>query len=630
MAALVSLLALSASPLFAQRPPTGGTRQSSQLPTTNGITLVVNLRDSNGTPLEAPGIVNLRGGSQYSNRQATTTDATAAIFEGVTEGEYDAEARCVGYVTTVEHVSLSALGSTEQIYIYLPRESEVKTDSPKPGGTVMSPKLQAEIDKGIDALRKHQYEVARSHFAKGAQMAPGNADVAYFLGLAEVGLQHRDLALQAFQHALSLNPNHQRALLAMGELQLNNGDSASAIPTLEKAYAISGADWRTHFLLASAYNKAGRFSDAEPHAQRAASLAGVKGAAAYLLLGEIQQKEGKSQEAQETWKRLLATFPNDPATATARADLAALSMPPHPAPELELASLPVGSLPNLALAPPSEQPWAPADIDEVEYPVEDNPPCQLDKVLTQAGRRMRAQMQNFEKFTATEHIEHQEIDRYGRSGPPKSRDFSYIVFVRQYKGDSFFLEEERSSSSHDDSFPTNIATIGLNSLGVSVLQPAERQNLNYRCEGLASVRGQAAWQIRFEEKPGATEPIREWRLSNGKLFTIPIKGRVWVSAGSFDLLRIQTDLKAPVDGLGLTRDHLTVDYGPVRFRSANTNLWLPWNAEMFMELRGHRYHHSHSLSDYMLFEVDTNHKISKPKETPPPQPAAESPSANLQ
>jgi hypothetical protein len=60
----------------------------------------------------------------------------------------------------------------------------------------------------------------------------------------------------------------------------------------------------------------------------------------------------------------------------------------------------------------------------------------------------------------------------------------------------------------------------------------------------------------------------------------------------------------------------------VNFARANTSLWLPWSAEMHMELRGHRYQHKHYLTDYMLFEVDTNHKIGKPKE-PPPLPATQ-------
>jgi Flp pilus assembly protein TadD len=598
-------------------------RQGNQAPTTPSLTLVVNLRDSSGTPLDAPGIVNLRGGAGNGYRVATTQDASAAVFPGVAQGEYDAEAKSVGYVTTTEHISIAAMGASVQVYIYLPRESEVKPEAGKPGGTMMSPKLQGEIDKGIEALRRHEFETARAHFAKGAQMAPGNADVAYLLGVAEVGLHRDDIAAEDFRHAVSLNPGHQRALLALGELQLNTGDSAEAIATLEKAFQINGADWRVHFLLASAYSKGGRFSEAETHAERAASLAQEKGAESYLLLGEIQRAEGKRQEARQSWQKLLAAFPKDPAAEKARVYLAEISTPSRAMADLELASLPLHALPNLELAPPSEQPWAPADVDGVEFPLAADPPCRLEELLTQAERRVRGELQNFEKFSAKEHIEHQEVDRYGRPGPPRARDFSYIVIVHGYRGDSFFLEEERMAPGRDDSFPTSLATSGLNNLGVAVLQPAERKDLFFRCEGLAHIRGLAAWQIHFEEKKGAENSIRDWRR-NGQIYGVPVKGRVWVSAASYDLVRVETDLREPVAALGLTRDHLTVEYGPVRFRSVDTNLWLPWSAEMFMELRGHRYHHRHSLSDYTLFEVDANHRIGKPKESVPPESAAPS------
>jgi hypothetical protein len=35
-----------------------------------------------------------------------------------------------------------------------------------------------------------------------------------------------------------------------------------------------------------------------------------------------------------------------------------------------------------------------------------------------------------------------------------------------------------------------------------------------------------------------------------------------------------------------------------------------------MQLHGRRYHHLHTLSNYMLFSVDTTNKIGKPKEVP--------------
>jgi len=445
--------------------------------------------------------------------------------------------------------------------------------------------------------------------------------VVYLLGVSEIGLNHRELALEDFEHAVSLDPRHQRALLALGELQLTLGDARGAVTSLEKAFQLNGGDWRTHFLLASAYSKAGHLPEAESHAQRAITLAREKGADSYLLLGEIQQAEGKITEARQTWQRLIANFPGDSAAEKAQKEIAPLlAGRDRVAPGVELVALPVHALPSLELAPPSEQPWAPPDIDSLEYPLAKNTPCQTEEVLAGAERRLRSELQNFEKFTATEHIEHQEIDRYGRPGETRSRDFSYIVFVFPYKADSFYLDEERTPVAKDDSFPSPLATSGLNNLGVAVLQPFQRENLVYRCEGLSNVRGRAAWQRHFEEKKAADTSIREWRR-NGQLYSVPVKGRLWVSSGSFDLLRIETDLREPLPALGLTRDHLAVDYGPVKFRSTDTSLWLPWSAEMFMELRGHRYHHRHSLSDYLLFEVETDHKIGKPKEPAAPQPS---------
>jgi Flp pilus assembly protein TadD len=506
-----------------------------------------------------------------------------------------------------------------QVYIYLLPESDQKSQGPRPQGIVMSPKLQTEIDKGLEALRKNQFEVARAHFAKGLTLAPGNPDLSYLLGAAELGLNHPDIARQNFEHALSIDPTHERSLLALGEVQLRNGETSAAIITLEKAFLKNGAGWRTHLLLAAAYSKAGRLSEAETHAQRAIDLAHEKGAGARFLLGEIQQAEGKLPEAQKTLQELAAKFPGDPSAAEARKRLASLSAPRLGAPSepAPLANLPVPVTPSIELLPANERPWAPLDIDSHEFPLAQNAPCSAEEILPRAQHRLKSQLQNFEKFTATEHIDHQEIDRLGRPGPVKSRDFSYIVFVYPYAGDSFFLDEDRYSFGKDSSFPTSLATTGLNNLGISILQPATRGEFVYQCEGLASIRGKAAWQIRFQEKKNSQGGIRDWKRG-GKLYQIPVKGRIWLSSASFDVFRIETDLLEPVQTLNLTRDHLLVDYGPVNFSTGNTTLWLPWSAEMHMELRGRRYHHKHYLTDYMLFGVDTNNKIGKPKNVPPP------------
>jgi Flp pilus assembly protein TadD len=572
-------------------------------------------------PLETPALVKLRGANENGSRVASTQEASPAAFPRVNEGEYEVEAQCVGYRTTVERVSVAPVGTTMQVYVYMPREGEVNTQIQKPLGITMSPKLQAEIEKGLDALHKGQFEIARTHFLKGTALAPGNPDVVYLLGVSEMGLNHAEVARQNFERALSLDPGHERALLSLGELQLGAGEFPAAVATLEKAFQKNGAGWRTHLLLAAAYARAGRLLEAETHAERAAELAREKGAEAILLLGQVQQAEGKLPEAEKTLKELVSKFPGDPSAAVARQRLDSLSAPRPtafaPAQPVDLTTLPVPTSPRIELLPAHERPWAPPDIDSREFPLAENASCSADEILLRAQHRMKSALRNFEKFTATEHIDHQEIDRLGRPGPVQSRDFSYIVFVSRYAGDSFFLDEDRRSTARDSSFPTSLATTGLNNLGISILQPATRGEFAYQCEGLANVRGKATWQIRFQERKGSLVGLRDWRR-NGKLYHLALKGRIWISSASFDVLRVETDLLEPVEILGLSRDHLLVDYGPVHFIGANTTLWLPWSAEMHMELRGRRYHHKHYLTDYMLFEVDTNHKLGKPKNPPPP------------
>jgi len=627
--ALAWIVLLCGTSAFGQKPSLGD--QIQQGLGTATLSLSISVRDAGGVPMDGACVVTLIARAGSYNQTATTRDASTAEFNGLTPGDYEASATYPGYQTARESISMNAFGSNMRVYIYMIPEADKKSQGSPPKGLAVSPKLQAEIEKGLEAMRKRHFDVARAHFTKGLSLAPGNPDLSYLLGTAEMGLNHNDIATQNFERALAIDPTHERTLLALGEMQLRNGETSAAIGTLEKAFLKNGAGWRTHLLLATAYAKAGRMADAETHAWRATELAREKGAAARLLLGEIQEAEGKLPAAQATWQDLASKFPDDPSAAEARKRLVTLparqtaaSVSSAPAP---LADLPVPAISNLELLPGKQRPWAPPDIDSREYPLAQNASCSAEEILVRAEHRLKSQMQNFEKFTATEHIEHQEIDRFGRPGPVKSRDFSYIVFVDRYAEDSFFLNEDRYAGGSDFSFPTSLATEGLNNLGVAVLQPATRKDFNYQCEGLASIRGKAAWQIRFEEKKDAARGVRNWRR-DGKLYQIPVKGRAWLASTSFDVLRIETDLREPVEILALTRDHLLVDYGPVEFASSNATLWLPWSAEMHMELHGHRYHHKHYLTDYMLFGVDTKHKIGKPKEASPPPTTEATPSGN--
>ena len=595
-----------------------------------GTTLMVSVREATGMPLGLGAIVKLDSVAGVIHTSTSTRDGGAAMFSGIPPGDYMVEVTAAGYQQTTERVEVFSTGGAGYytVYVYIQPESSGPTPTIPGNPTLMSPKLQGEIDKALEKMKKQQWEGARAHLEKAAKMAPGNPDIQYLQGFLEYKQDHFDAARSKFRDAISLNPAHVKSYVTLGELELRSGHAEEATQALEKAYHLNGADWRMHYLLAHAYATQKQFEKAEPHAKRAVELSKTNVADAQLLHARILAGQGKREEASRVFQALLRDFPNTIAAQDARAELAALGRAALVAVAAE-ASAP-GPNASAAAAVPAAAPadaagvvleplpavvsrvaWAPADIDAKEYPVVADVACSLEEVIHRAALRSSRQLANFERFMATEHIVHQQVDALGRPGPAKSRDFAYLVFIERAKDGTVFLEEERDGSQNLNEFPSHLASTGLVSLGVAVFREDMQKDLTYRCEGLGKWRGQPAWQVRFEQRKEAPSRLRTWRNNHGT-FRIPLKGRVWVSANGYDVLHLETDLREPQTDLELQRDHLVVDYGPVKFEHAKTSLWLPWYAELFMELHGKRYHHRHTLSNYELFSVDTTNTISLP------------------
>lgn len=94
-----------------------------------------------------------------------------------------------------------------------------------------------------------------------------------------------------------------------------------------------------------------------------------------------------------------------------------------------------------------------------------------------------------------------------------------------------------------------------------------------------------------------------------------LKGRAWIDAATYQVLRLETDLVRPVKEIELANERLSIEYGEVQFHSHDLQLWLPKTAELYWERHRHRYYRRHDFSDFKVFAVDTNQKLQDPKES---------------
>ena len=264
--------------------------------------------------------------------------------------------------------------------------------------------------------------------------------------------------------------------------------------------------------------------------------------------------------------------------------------------------------------------WLPPDIDEKVGSPDPAATCALDDVVKNAGVRIQEFVQNVDRFAATESVNHESINKRGIPASPITRKFDYLVAVQEVKPGIFSVDEYRTSATIPSDFPDGIATNGLPAL-VLIFHPHNAENFNFACEGLTRWNGGLAWQVHFRQRTDKPNTTRRYRLGlQGRSYPVGLKGRAWIAADSYQIVRIETQEIAPVPEIRLSADRTAIEYGPVHFTERNLDMWLPQSAEVFVDWRGRRFHRRHSFSKYLLFSVDDKQKISAPKiaeETPP-------------
>lgn len=579
-------------------------------------TLVVRVREQNGSPLSELALVNLyspMGGLIAS----TTAEAGQAMFFGVGTGQYTVEAVASGYETIRAQAELDVAGSSVNVDLALTREENPRFKPAASSGLpVLAPKAQKEVGKGLEALRKNRIQEAQKHLQAAHRLAPGNPDVNYLLGVVLAVSGNLAEAQSYWQNALSLYPQHAASLLALGETSAHQGDLSGALAYLKRAAQADPSSWRMKAALASVYLQQQAYEEALLAAEQALELGREKAAAVRILQAKSLAALGQRNRAIAVLETHLAQPGVDAkSTAAAQTLLESLRKPSPPVPAVpapdrpaKIEATPAASVAAL-LPVPSE--WMPPDIDETVPAVEPGVACPLQDLLQKTGKRIKELLETVDRFTATENLRHEELGSGGLPARMDTRAYNYVVSIREIRPRLLISEEYRNGSVASQDFPGGFATIGVPAL-VLIFHPYYQQDYEIHCEGLSKWQGLLAWQVHFRQR--ADKPAEIMSYKAGTLYvTVSLKGRAWISASSSQIIRIELDLVAPMTALQLRTFHIIVDYGPVQFRERKVELWLPKSAELFVDVHGRHLRRHHSYSNFLLFSVEDKQDIKNPQ-----------------
>jgi hypothetical protein len=527
----------------------------------------VRVQQDTGSPFVSPLTVTLRSIDMSVDLKGSFNQVGETAFKGIPSGQYLLEVSSPGYSTVRENVSVNLSGQVQNVVVAMIPEGSIDPSRSSSAG-VVPPKAIKETEKGLHAMQIGKLDETQTHLTRALAIAPNFADGNYLMGVLLLRRNESGKALTYLQKAVDIVPNHAPALLALGQAAYLQRDYSRATMSLEQSL---------------------REQPRSPQAAIAQQLIARMRESTQLKADGVA---GASSSAADLAGRKGQADAGNPASTL---------------------------LPDLpALTPVTETNWIPPDIDQEKLALDPGVDCYLDNVIQATGDRVKELVENVDRFTATEKVEHSSLSPLGLVVSKETRKFDYMVEIRPFGAHDLDVQEYRNGSVSAQQFPGNIGTIGLPTLAL-VFHPYYQEKYEFACEGRGTWLGQPAWIVHFQQRTDRKSAMLIYRVS-GKSYAVGLKGRAWIDTTSSQILAIETDTMRPVPEIRLMRDHQLIEYGPVDFRNNTMHLWLPKSADWYSSLSGQRYHRRHTFSQFLLFSVDDQQKIGKPKEPVEPAP----------
>jgi len=623
--ALLILLACLASAALAQMPvpkdPTvniGATIESLRTyRTTPGTAVLVFhvFAEKNGAHMDRQAVLTLMSVATRTGVVATTDDTSVGYFTDVGLGSYEIEISAVGYLPYRQE--LKAVDITRPVDYDVVLKHDPNAVNLDVSSSIPSAKARKQAKHAISALKSGNLKVAQKELDQAYKVAPTSPELNFLLGYLYFEKKDFDQAGNFLGTAASLNPRNGQALTLLGRAHLERKDFPAARSALEQAILSDADNWLPHDLLADTYLRQKEYGRARDEAQVAITKGKTVASPAELVLGQALLGLGQDKDGVQALNTFLEQSPKNALAGQVRTLIAEINERNTSRTTSASSAIAAGNLAGVdslaALDAPTLQvkPWAPPGVDDVQPPVASGTQCPTGQVLAESGQRVQELVDDLSRFAAVEDLFHQPLDPYGIPIRTEVRKYDYVAAISERQPGMVSIDEFRSDKLTLADYPDQIASTGFITLAL-VFHPGMRDDFDMVCEGLGEWRGQASWLVHFQQRADHPNRMHSYKVGE-QVYRVDIKGRAWITADKFQIVRIEADLVKPMPEIRLLSEHQAVEYGPIPFASKKTVLWLPKTAEIYFDFRKHHFYRRHSFDHYMLFSVDAQEKTKAPK-----------------
>lgn len=568
-----------------------------------GVLIFTVFAERTSKHLDRQALLKLVNLSDQSATWQTTEDESKAVFTNIPYGSYDAEISAVGFLSAHKELQvMSSLQPSEINIVLLPDPSAINLDV---ADAVMSPKARKETKRAVSLLKSNNLSKAQAQLDQAYKLAPSSPELNFLLGYLYFEKKDFVQAGTYLGAAADLNPHNAQALTLLGRADIERNDYPAARSALDRAILADAENWLPHNLLADTYLHQKDYGKARDEARIAIDKGKTAASPAQIVLGEALVGLGDNRQGIQALNAFLQASPQHPLAGQVRSLLAELSDTDSTVlPAVD----PLAAVPAPGLVVKS---WQPPGVDDVKLAVAPAVACPSEHVIDETGKRVRELVEDVARFAAVEDLFHQQLDSYGIPVRTQTRKYNYVASIVEPQPGILNVDEYRADKLSLEGYPDQIASTGFAVLAL-VFHPDMRVNFDMTCEGLGNWRGQATWLVHFRQRDDRPNHMHSYKVGN-QVRPVPLKGRAWITADKFQIVRIEAEMVRPMPEIQLLSEHQVVEYGPVPFPKKNTTLWLPKSAEIYFDFRKHHYYRRHSFDHYMLYSVDSEEKRKEPE-----------------
>jgi len=187
--------------------------------------------------------------------------------------------------------------------------------------------------------------------------------------------------------------------------------------------------------------------------------------------------------------------------------------------------------------------------------------------------------------------------------------FSYLIVTRPVPDGRLVLQEYRTNRKGKPVEGAGAPSFqGFISAWIIFSSPNQVES-RFRYLGQQQTDGHSTYVIGFAQIPGEVESpglIVTDRESVPMLF----QGIAWIDQSDYRIVRLRTDLLAPLPAISVQRQTANMLFGPVRIPTLELTLWLPQVVDVEMESRGQILQEQHKYSKYRLYKAQSKIVLS--------------------